>query len=118
MSSAAKVIETSLPTTLKLVEKPPVKTGAQCLAEIRDKLNAKARNPAYIFDCLLTSQQRETLCFAAGLKRADCGTKFVNLATEKREAIKNAILFMGELVSTFRDAHAMQTHKFTRAVNY
>ncbi len=95
---------------LTLISTP--KTGAECLAEIRQMLNNKTRNPAYVFDNKLTSKQREMLMFSAGLTRSDLSKKFSDLNETARINIKNAILLCGNIFSTFNEASALETKKF------
>ena len=113
-----QVVEKPDSPALTLVKNTNVKTGMQCLEEIRGKLNSKLRNPAYIFDCLLTAKQRETLCFAAGLKRSDCATNFVDLTLDARQAIQKAILMLGQVFCIFNEAQAVSPSKFVQAKRY
>ena len=118
LAKKSQINEAQAITPLRLVEKSSVKTGAECLAEIRQKLNSKSRNPAYIYDCLLTDKQRAALCFTAGLSRIDHEVTFVNLNADSRKSIKNAIVSLGQVAAMFRDANAMETSKFLYAEEY
>ena len=106
-----QVDEVSEKTTLTLVS-TPAKTGVECLAEIKAKLNSKSRNPAHIFDKVLLTEQRKAICFIAGLKRNDLEKRFNDFTLEQRLSIKNAILLCGTIFHTFNNAQALEKSKF------
>lgn len=112
LKKATENNETSKPS-LTLVS-TPTKTGIECLAEIRAKLNSKSRNPAHIFDKVLLTEQRKAVCFIAGLKRNDLEKRFNDFTLEQRLNIKNAILLCGSIFHTFNNAQALEKSKFTQ----
>lgn len=99
-------------TALKIEQQTPAKSGLECLAEIRQKLNANTRNPARIYDGVLTSNQRELLCFAAGLTRTDTTLTFTQLSIEARQAIRKALFNLKSIFDSFNNANAIDTKSF------
>lgn len=99
-------------TALKIEPEIPNKSGLECLAEIRQKLNAKARNPARIYDGVLTEKQREIICFASGLGRNDLTLTFKELNSEARQAIRKTLLLFKETFDCFNNANAIDTKSF------
>ncbi len=109
MSNAALNTEQAKTPTLELV---PVKSKDQALSEIRNMLNSKLRNPAYIYDKLLSSHERAILCYAAKLSKSDINTPFVQLAEDKKISIKKALLNLSKIFNAFHNANALDTSKF------
>lgn len=108
-------IEPSTAPTLKLISNQVNSTaGQKCIAEIRAKLSSKTRNPAYIYNKILNTRQRKTLCFTAGLTRTDLQTPFEQLSDESRLAIQKAILLCGHLFDTFNQAQALDAKQYVK----
>ena len=112
-ASTGPSTEISTAPTLKLISSQiNSKAGQKCLAEIRAKLNSKTRNPAYIYNKILNTRQRKTLCFTAGLTRTDLQTPFEQLSDDSRLAIQKAILLCGHLFDTFNQAQALDAKQY------
>lgn len=108
-------LEQNTTPTLKLISNQVSSTaGQKCLAEIREKLSSKTRNPAYIYNKTLTVKQRKILCFSAGLTRTDLQTPFEQLNEEARLAIQKAILLCGHLFETFNQAQALEAKQYIK----
>lgn len=103
---------------LSLVQKPESLAHesivVQALLSIREMLSSKHRNPAYIFDHVLNEGHRESLCFAAGLKRSDLSKTFNELDEDARVNIKKAVLMFGDIFSAFNERKALETKKFLK----
>ena len=120
MNTAQKIPQTPIAdvSILSLVQTPESlhqeNVMCQAILQIREMLNSKKRNPAYIFDNVLNTKQREMLCFSAGLKRADLTKQFNELSEDARVNIKKSIMLCGNIFSTFNKANALESKKFIK----
>ena len=72
------------------------------------------RTPGYLFDAVLTEQQRNIVCFAAGLKQRHTKMSFYKFDFQERKAVHKAILNLQSIVVTFEDANVLMPEKFER----
>ena len=96
---------------LKEVEGRKVPKG---LTEIKALMGDTKRTPGYLFDAVLTEQQRKIVCFAAGLKQRHVKMSFYKFDFQERKAVHKAILNLQSIVATFEDANVLMPEKFER----
>jgi hypothetical protein len=84
------------------------------LAEIKALMGSERHMPGYVYNKVLSPQERTLVCFAAGLKRHHLESGFANFDAETRLKIHKAILQMEQLVKAFTDANAMAPAKFVQ----
>lgn len=84
------------------------------LTEIKALLGDTKRTPGYLFDAVLTEQQRKIICFAAGLKQRHIKISFYKFDFQERKAVHKAILNLQSIVATFADANVLMPEKFER----
>jgi len=99
------------PAPLKAVTDRHVPKG---LAEIKALMGSERHMPEYVYNKVLSPQERTLVCFAAGLKRHHLESGFANFDAEARLKIHKAILQMEQLVKAFTDANAMAPAKFVQ----
>ncbi|WP_240701202.1 MULTISPECIES: hypothetical protein [unclassified Pseudoalteromonas] len=110
-NALAKSTITEKPTQLKSVEERKLPKG---LAEIKALMGDTKRTPGYLFDAVLTEQQRKVVCFAAGLKKRHVEMSFYKFDIQERKAVHKAILSLQSIVATFDDANVLMPEKFER----
>lgn len=101
--SALSVIDGGKKVTLDLPEG---------LLEVRKILDKSYRSAERVYDSVLSSNEREVLCFAAGLKRKDLNLKFSQLDAKARLAIRQAIFVCEKLFKSFNSVNAIAADKF------
>lgn len=84
------------------------------LTEIKALMGDTKRTPGYLFDAVLTEQQRKIVCFAAGLKQRHVKMSFYKFDFQERKAVHKAILNLQSIVATFDDANVLMPEKFER----
>ncbi|MCH2089757.1 MAG: hypothetical protein MK175_21470 [Pseudoalteromonas sp.] len=94
---------------LEVVEGRKIPKG---LAEIKALMGDTKRTPGYLFDAVLTEQQRKIICFAAGLKQRHIKMSFYKFDVQERKAVHKAILNLQSIVATFEDANVLMPEKF------
>lgn len=82
------------------------------LLKIREMLNKNHRSAERIYDKVLSSNEREILCFAAGLKRQHLTLKFSELDAESRISLRKAILICEKIYRGFNKVSALSMDKF------
>ncbi|MCO7251350.1 MULTISPECIES: hypothetical protein [unclassified Pseudoalteromonas] len=98
-------------TQLKAVEGKKIPKG---LAEIRALRSNTKRTPGYIFDAVLTKQQRAIVCFSAGLKPHCLNMSFYKFDVQERKAVHRALVQLQGLLAAFTDANVLMPEKFER----
>ena len=98
-------------TPLKAVEDKKIPKG---LADIRALRNNTKRTPGYIFDAVLTEQQRSIVCFSAGLKQHCSKKSFCHFNVQERKAVHRALIQLQGLLAAFTDANVLMPEKFER----
>lgn len=96
---------------LKAVEGKKIPKG---LADIRALRNNTKRTPGYIFDAVLTEQQRAIVCFSAGLKPDCLNMSFCKFNFQERKAVHRALIQLQGLLAAFTDANVLMPEKFER----
>lgn len=96
---------------LKAVEDKNIPKG---LAEIRALRSSTKRTPAYIFDAVLTEQQRAIVCFSAGLKPDCLNLSFCKFNVQERKGVHRALIQLQGLLAAFTDANVLMPEKFER----
>lgn len=96
---------------LEVVEGRKIPKG---LADIKALMGDTKRTPGYLFDAVLTEQQRKIVCFAAGLKQRHIKMSFYKFDFQERKAVHKAILNLQSIVLTFEDANVLMPDKFER----
>ncbi|MCO7206583.1 hypothetical protein [Pseudoalteromonas sp. CnMc7-37] len=96
---------------LEVVEGRKIPKG---LADIKALIGDTKRTPGYLFDAVLTEQQRKIVCFAAGLKQRHIKMSFYKFDFQERKAVHKAILNLQSIVATFDDANVLMPEKFER----
>ena len=84
------------------------------LTEIKALMGDTKRTPGYLFDAVLTEQQRKIVCFAAGLKQRHVKMSFYKFDFQERKSVHKAILNLQSIVATFDDANVLMPEKFER----
>ena len=82
------------------------------LLKIRAMLSGTIRSPAYLYNKVLTKQQRVVLCYAAGLTRNDISRSFEELSENSRIEIQKAILLFGRTYEVFSNANVLSRMNF------
>lgn len=99
------------PASLKAVEGRHIPKG---LAEIKALMSDTKRTPGYVFNAVLTVQQRKIVCFAAGLKQRHVEMSFYKFNIQERNAVHKALLALQSIVAAFDDANVLMPEKFER----
>lgn len=84
------------------------------LTEIKALMGDTKRTPGYLFDAVLTEQQRKIICFAAGLKQRHTKMSFYKFDVQERKAVHRALVQLQGLLAAFTDANVLMPEKFER----
>ncbi|HEA17699.1 MAG TPA: hypothetical protein ENH88_14910 [Pseudoalteromonas prydzensis] len=96
---------------LKAVEGRQIPKG---LAEIKALMGTDRHTPEYVYNRVLTNNERTIICFTAGIQPMQQKDNFRDYSGEVRIKIHKAILQLQALVKAFTDANAMAPAKFVQ----
>lgn len=103
--------EAAKPAPLKAVEGRNIPKG---LAEIKAMMGDKRHTAEHVYSSVLTKQERDIVCYAAGVKPLQQKDNFAEYDAPTRLKFHKAILQMEQLVKAFTDANAMAPAKFVQ----
>ena len=106
-----KQTQNAQPAPLKAVTSRHVPKG---LAEIKALMSDRTRTPGYLFNAVLTDQQRKLVCIAAGLKQRHVEMSFYQFNLQERDAVRKGILALQDIVAAFTDANVLGREHFER----
>ncbi|WP_199525236.1 hypothetical protein [Pseudoalteromonas sp. bablab_jr011] len=99
------------PAPLKPLEGCHIPKG---LAEIRAMRGDKRHTAEHVYNSVLSKQERDLVCYAAGVKPLQQKDNFAEYDTPTRLKFHKAILQLQELVKAFVDANAIAPAKFVQ----
>ena len=103
--------EAAKPAPLKAVEGRHIPKG---LAEIKVMMGDKRHTAEHVYNSVLSKQERDIVCYAAGIKPLQQKDNFAEYDAPTRLKFHKVILQLQELVKAFTDANAMAPAKFVQ----
>lgn len=114
MAQVAEKLSVAIETPKLEVHDNPIPKG---LLEIRAMRKHDKHSPEHVYTNLLNDKERQALTFFAKFQRTELGKPWCSMTVGERQDIRQALMFLNNIVLPFIEANAMEPYKFIQAKN-